>query len=153
MYLPKHHRGPLQIYYAAMYMFGLESDELVTKGKHRLPSTLTRSAQFGENIGAGGEELQINHRTDSPEFRFEVTFFQTVDLIQEIGLVSSVNMVWSCCNNGGEEINRPANKYSHIISFSLTKKLCIQEFKPQICVFFRLRNADNVEVLQHLQDW
>lgn len=54
MYLPKHHRGPLQIYYAAMYMFGLESDELVTKGKHRLPSTLTRSAQFGENIGAGG---------------------------------------------------------------------------------------------------
>lgn len=52
MYLPKHHRAPSLIYYATMWIFGLEpTDESVTKDKHRLHSTLSRSVHFGGNIG------------------------------------------------------------------------------------------------------
>lgn len=109
MYLPKHHRGPLWIYSAAIWMFGLEcKDKSVTKDKHRLHSTRTRSIHFG-GILAREQELQINHEYPL-KFRFEVTFFQAADPTGATGLVSSINMVWSCCNYEGER-NQPTCQY------------------------------------------
>lgn len=125
--LPKHRRGSLLIYGAAVLMFGLEpEDELVTKDKHRLHSTLTRSARFEEIVRE--QELQINHGADSASFRFEVTFCQTVDPMVETGLVSSINMVWLA---RWKKSTDPPITTPHIISFSLTKKLCSEEFRAQ----------------------